>query len=203
MSDRYTSLTVTAVLVLLPLLGLGSATAQSTPSAQTAVTRLNQLGPENEAVARRVGLWDVIETVWAAPNAEPDVQTGATAERRMLGSYLEETIRSPSGAVLRIDYLTFNRVIGRWDYVSMDTRAPVGIMPATSYGRESDGRILVTFVPLVVVGSGSEPTGQMLRLTETVTDQDADHDTKDQTFILADGSGTAWLAHRYAYARRP
>ena len=153
-------------------------------------------------MARRVGLWDVTETVWAAANAEPDVQTGATAERRMLGSYLEETIRSASGVVLRIDYLTFNRVIGRWDYVSMDTRAPVGIMPATSYSRESDGRIVVTFQPLVVVGPGSNPTGQMLRLTETVADQDADHDTKDQTFILADGSGTAWLAHRYAYARR-
>jgi hypothetical protein len=29
-----------------------------------------------------------------------------------------------------------------------------------------------------------------------------DRDVKEQYFTLADGTGTKWLAHRYAYARR-
>jgi hypothetical protein len=31
-----------------------------------------------------------------------------------------------------IEYLTFNRVEVRWQYVSMDTRAPIGLVPARS-----------------------------------------------------------------------
>lgn len=203
MFNRPKLLALAAGSILLLLSAPGFATAQAAQEAPSAAARLNQLGPENEAMAQRVGLWDVTETLWASPGAAPVISTGAVAERRMVGSYLQEIVRSSSGIILRIDYIMFNRVIGRWDYVSMDTRAPVGIMPATSYGREEDGRILVTFQPLVSVGTGPEATGQMLRLTEAVVTQDSDHDTKDQTFIVADGTGTAWLAHRYAYARQP
>jgi hypothetical protein len=42
-----------------------------TPSA---MTRLNDLGPENAKLERRVGLWDVTETVWASPGVAPDVK---------------------------------------------------------------------------------------------------------------------------------
>lgn len=34
--------------------------------------------------------------------------------------------------VLRMDYLSFNRVEARWEYVSIDTRAAVGLMTAQS-----------------------------------------------------------------------
>lgn len=62
--------------VLLPRL----AAAQATPSA---ATDMNELGPENEAIAQRAGLWDVTETVRDAPDASspilahrlPDVQS--------------------------------------------------------------------------------------------------------------------------------
>jgi hypothetical protein len=46
----------------------------------------------------------------------------------MLGSMLQEILRPR--AVARTDMLAYNRMEGRWDYVSFDTRAPVGPMPA-------------------------------------------------------------------------
>ena len=54
----------------------------------------------------------------------------------------------------RISYLTYNRVEGRWQYVSLDTRFPAGIMPAWSYEKESDGKLTLEFEGLGFVGRG-------------------------------------------------
>lgn len=124
----------------------------------------------------------------------------------MIGSLLQEILHPAAdgfgGPVNRIDYLKFNRVEGRWDYVSLDTTAVVGIMPAWSYSRGEGGAIVLLFQPFATVGSGPGPSGQMLRMEQVISFQGPDHDTKDQYFILADGSGTRWLAIRYAYVRR-
>lgn len=114
-----------------------AAFAQATPP--TAAARLNELGPENQAMAQRAGLWDVTETVWDRPGAAPVTTTGLVAERRMIGSMFQEFLHPADDItgkdIKRIDYLHFNRVEGRWDYVSMDMRAPVGIMSAWSSER--------------------------------------------------------------------
>ena len=105
------------------------------PIANTA-QRLNAFGPEADCLARRVGLWDVVETVWDRPESEPVTTSGLVAERVMFGSMLQE-IQRPSAdigrrEVARTDMLAYNRMEGRWGYVSFDTRAPVGLMPAWS-----------------------------------------------------------------------
>lgn len=180
-----------------------SARAESSPSAS--IDR-NELGPENSALQQRVGHWSVTETLWNTPGAAPITTTGLVAERRMMGSMLQELLRPASDAsavsVKRIDYLTFNRVEGRWEYVSMDLRAPVGIMTAQSLVRGSSAKIEITFQPFAVAGSGPAVTGQMLRMSQVITHESPDHDSKDQYFDMADGSGTMWLAHRYSYSRR-
>lgn len=181
---------------------LAIAAAQATPSA---TARLNGLGPENGATAQRAGLWDVTETVWDTPDAAPVSAAGLVAERRMIGSLLREMLRASadaSGPILRIDHLTFNRVDGAWEYVSMVTRAPVAIIPATSFGRAEEGRVRVTFDPLTVAGAGPDVTGRGLRMEQLITSDGPDRDSKDQHFIAADGTGTMWLGHRYAYVRR-
>ena len=136
-------------------------------SARSAAERLNELGPENQALLSRSGAWDVTETIWDAPGAAPVTTTGLVAHRQMVGSMLQEIIRPAAdatpGAIKRIDYLTFNRVEGRWDYVSMDVRSPVGIMPAWSFDRAGDGGIVLLFAPFAVAGSGPEVTGRLLR----------------------------------------
>ena len=183
------------------------APAQQTPAQQTpsAATRLSGLGPENSQMAQRAGIWDVTETVWDSPEAIPTTNK-LVAERKMIGSFLQEIIEpAPNSAasdIKRIDYLSFNRVEGRWKYVSMDTRVPVGLMPAASYERGENKSITLTFEPFAVAGSGANVTGQLLRMEQIIIQQDADHDQKDQYFALADGGGEKLLAHRYVYARR-
>ena len=158
----------------------------------------SELGPENALLAQRAGVWDVVETVWAAPDAAPTTNK-LVAERRMIGQFLQETIRPVLGSkeTLRIDYTSFHRGEGRWKYVSMDMRAPVGIMSAASFGTGEKGRIEVTFEPLTMPG-----TGQLLQMNQVFVLEDANHDRKDQRFVIADGKGTK-TKHLYAYTRRP
>jgi hypothetical protein len=181
-----------------------AALAQATPP--LAAARLSELGPENQAMAQRAGLWDVTETVWDRPSAAPATTTGLVAERRMIGSVLQEFLRPVDDTagrdIKRIDYLRFNRVEGQWDYVSMEMRAPVGIMPAWSFERGENATINLTFAPFAVVSAEADVTGQMLRMTQTIAYGASDREVKDQFFLLADGTGTKWLAHRYAYKRR-
>jgi hypothetical protein len=183
-------------------LGLGNVLLPAASAAE----RLNELGPENAAMAAYTGLWDVTETVWDKPGGNPVTTTGLVAERRMIGSYLQEFIRPASDTsgqdIKRIDYLSFQRVEGRWKYVSIEMRAPVGIMPAYSFDRGDAAGVVLFHDAFAVTGGGPEVAGQMLRMNTVVTRAGPDRDVKDQHFILADGVGTVWLAHRYAYARR-
>lgn len=175
---------------------------RETPPAEE---RLNELGTENSWQAERVGLWDVVQTSRVSPEAEPTT-ADLVAERTMVGSFLQEIVRPASGSntsdIARIDYLSFNRVEGRWKYVSMDTRAPVGIMPAASYGRGEEGRIDLTFEPFAVAGTEADASGRMLRMEQSIIRENADRDRKDQYFVVADGTGQRWLGNRYAYTRR-
>jgi hypothetical protein len=182
----------------------GAAIAQrEKPSAGS----LNELGAEGRILAQRTGLWDVTETVWASPDAAPVTTKGLVAERLLMGTLLQEVIRqpgeSPEKAVKRTDLLSYNRLEGRWGYVSFDTRAPVGLMPAWSTGRGDGSTINLTYTPFAVPSSGAVTTGQFILMEQTIHFEGPDHDTKDQYFTLADGTGTRWLAHRYAYTRRP
>jgi hypothetical protein len=112
--------------VLLPTLAVAQAQAPQAGGsnqlghvpvpAASAAERMNELGPENAAMAAYVGLWDVTETVWDRPGSNPVTTTGLVAERRMIGSYLQEFIRPASDTsgqdIKRIDYLSFQRVVG-------------------------------------------------------------------------------------------
>jgi hypothetical protein len=212
MLERRHFLGVTLGSVLIPDLAAAQAQAAEPgssiqlESATSAAERLNQLGPENAAMAPYAGLWDVTETVLDKPGGNPVTTTGLVAERRMIGSYLQEFIRPASDTanqdIKRIDYLSFQRVEGRWKYVSIEMRAPVGIMPAYSFDRGDASGMVLVHEPFAIAGGGSEVAGQMLRMKTVVTRDGPDRDVKNQHFILSDGAGTVWLAHRYAYTRR-
>lgn len=190
---------------LLPLvLGFtsGFVGAQQAPSA---VSRMNEIGPENGKMAERVGTWDVIETVWASAGAIP-TSNKFVAVRKTVGPFLEETMQPAADSSFpdfrRVYFLSFNRVEGRWKYVSIDTRNPVGLMPGASFRSGDNGRFSLTFEPFSLAGSGESVSGQMLRMEEDFTEQDANHDSAQERFIIADGSGKEWLAYQYDYIRR-
>ena len=213
LSISQTGITARMSALALITLTLGLVPAQAAPPAPKAPPAAaaslsvpgseNALGPENAQQAQRVGAWNVVETVWASPGAAP-VVTQEIAERRMIGAFLQETIRAAPGSaasgIKRIDYLSFHRLEGRWKYVSMDMRAPVGIMSAESFGRGAAGQIEVMFQPFAIPGKNK--VGELLQMRQLIIQQDANHDRKDQYFIPADGSGQPWLGHRYAYSRR-
>jgi hypothetical protein len=57
----------------------GAAAIASSAEATSGV-KLNELGSEGETLARRVGLWDLTETRWTKPGAEPATSRGLVAE---------------------------------------------------------------------------------------------------------------------------
>lgn len=182
-----------------------SATAQ-TPSAQgpAAAQAMLSLDQRGENLAKRVGTWQVTSTLRLTPDAKPIVQT-AIADRTMIGPYLQEVMRAAPNSngpdFRRISYLTYFRVEGRWHYVSLDTRFPVGIMPAYSFDGGAADKIVLQFEPLAFVGLGDKVEGRMIRSNFVISWNGPDHDVAQQFWIAADGSGQKWLAVQYDYVR--
>jgi hypothetical protein len=174
--------------------------------APSAAQRMSQPGPEEEGLAKRVGTWDVVATMWPAPGAQPLVTKGLIAERTMIGNILQEIMRPAPGSSVpdfrRIDYMSYDRVEGRWKYVSMDTRFPVSIMPAWSFGGERGGKLTLYFEPLGFVGLGKPVEGRLTRSDLVITRQAANRDMKQQHFIQSDGTGAEWLFIQYEYTKR-
>jgi hypothetical protein len=159
--------------------------------------------PETVALAAQEGSWDVTDTFRSKPGANPQVSTGLVADRRMVGSFLEETLHSVGETKpLRIDYLGYDAIAGQWKYVSIEARIPVSPMPAASFTRDPPERITLRFDPFAAPDIAPGWAGRTLRMEEVISRDGPDREIKDQYFILADGSGARWLAHRYDYRRR-
>ena len=158
---------------------------------------------ETGALSARAGSWDVSDTFHIAPNAAPEVTNGLIADRRMVGSHLEEILhRAGDDTPLRIDYLGYDATAGQWDYVSIEARIPVAVMKATSAGRDDPERVTLRFEPFAAPPITPAWDGRFLRMKQVIAEDGPDHEIKDQYFTLADGSGIRWLAHRYDYRRR-
>jgi hypothetical protein len=197
---RYLKLSTILVAGALAVSGLPASAQES------AVAKMQAPGPEAERLAQRAGTWDLVLTMRPSPNAEPIVWRDLIAERRMVGLFLEETIRPAPGSsqpdFRRIAYLTYNKLEGRWQYVSLDTRFPAGIMPAYSTDRGSPEKITLEFESLAFAGWGETVDGWMLRSSYVVSLDSQDAETARQYWTRADGSGTRWMGVEYKYARR-
>ena len=182
------------------------AATDSKPAAPSAAERMQQSGPEEQQLKRRAGTWTVKATFRPTPDAQPMITEHLVADRKMVGLYLEEVMHPDAGAKLpdfrRLAYQYYSRVEGRWQYVSMDTRFPVGIMPAYSFAKESDGKLTMEFESLAFVGLGSEVEGRMIRSNLEITRDGDDHEFVRQYWLQADGTGRRWLAVEYEYTRR-
>jgi hypothetical protein len=183
----------------------GPAFAQQGPATATAIEQMQVPGPEAQALAKRAGLWDVTITFRPSPEAKPIVSDGLIAERKMVGLFLEETIKPGPGSsqadFRRISYLTYSRVEGRWQYVSLDTRFPAGLMPAYSPDRGVDGKITFQFESLAFAGFGQNVEGWMLRSDYVILPHTDDVEVAQQHWTRADGSERHWLAVEYRYTR--
>jgi hypothetical protein len=187
--SRLLALTTAAILVSAPALAQRESEKSATP--------------ETVALSAQVGVWTATDTFWARPGAAPVVSTGLVAERRVVGALLEETLHAAdSSRPLRIDFLGYDATAGQWCYVSIEARVPVAPMSASSFERDAPDRITVRFEPFAAPPIAPGWAGRMMRMEEVISRDGRDHETKDQYFILADGTATRWLAHRYDYQRR-
>lgn len=182
------------------------AATDSRPATPSAAERMQQSGPEEQQLKRRTGMWTVKATFRSTPDAKPIVTEQLVAERKMVGLYMEEVMRPDAGAKVpdfrRMAYQYYSRVEGRWQYVSMDTRFPVGIMPAYSFAKESNGKLTMVFESLAFVGLGKDVEGRMIRSNLEITRDSDDHEFVRQYWVQSDGTGREWLAVEYEYTRR-
>lgn len=181
-----------------------SARAQTAP--QSAAERMQQAGPEERQLTQRVGTWDVTARLRLTPDATPIVTEGLFAVRTMIGLYLQELMKPAPGSKAadfqRLAYEYYSPVEGRWQYVSMETRFPVGIMPAWSFDKGADGKRTFVFESLAFVGLGQDIEGRMIRSNLEISRENTDHEFVRQFWIQADGTGRKWLAVEYEYRRR-
>jgi hypothetical protein len=167
---------------------------------------MQQPGAEEQQLRQRAGTWTVKATFRPTPDAQPMITEQLVAERKMVGLYMEEVMHPDANAQIpdfrRLAYQYFSRVEGRWQYVSMDTRFPVGIMPAYSFAKESDGKLTMEFESLAFVGLGPEVAGRMIRSNLEIARDSDDHEFVRQYWVQADGTAREWLAVEYEYTRR-
>jgi Protein of unknown function (DUF1579) len=76
-----------------------------------------------------VGTWDVQQRMWPGPDAQAINLPPAVAHRRLVGgAYLQEIMgpahHSKRHSFTRTAYINFNPVSKRYEYFSIDTRAP-------------------------------------------------------------------------------
>jgi hypothetical protein len=178
-------------------------TAQTNPP-RSANDRMLEGGPEAAWLASRSGTWDVVMTLRPTAQATPVVVKDLIAERTMIGPYLQEIMRPRAGSSVadfhRIEYLTYNRVEARWQYVSMDTRVPIGLMTATSVGDEPSTSITVYFENFAIPGFGPELEGRFFRARPQTTRESDDRDITRQFWTSVGKS--EWLAVQYVYSRK-
>jgi hypothetical protein len=177
---------------------------QTTPP--SAAERMQQAGPEEAQLRQRVGTWDVTARLQLTPDATPIVTAGLFAVRTMVGLYLQELMKPAPGSKAadfqRLSYEYYSRVEGRWQYVSMDTRFPVGIMPAWSFDKGAESKRTFVFENLAFVGLGQDVEGRMIRSNLEIARDGNDHEFVRQFWVQADGTGRKWLAVEYEYRRR-
>jgi hypothetical protein len=195
-----------AVISALLVIPSSFAASETKPTAPSAAERMQQSGPEEQQLQQRTGTWTVRATFRPTPDAQPVVTEQLVADRKMVGLYMEEVMHPDAGAKMpdfsRLAYQYFSRVEGRWQYVSMDTRFPVGIMPAYSFAKESDGKLTMEFESLAFVGLGPEVAGRMIRSNLEIARDGNDHEFVRQYWVQADGTARKWLAVEYEYTRR-
>jgi hypothetical protein len=188
------------------VLSIAGAQALSADAPPAAAARLNAVDAQTRVLVARTGTWDVVTKFQPTADAKPVVITGLLAERKMVGRHLAEEMRpidvTKSPDFTRIAYLQYSSVEARWQYVSLDTRFPVGIMPAYSFDQGKPGEITLEFAPIAFVGMGADVDGKMLRSNLVITHDGNDHDIVRQFWISADGTGRQWLGVEYDYKRR-
>ena len=202
-ATRIFSLSLLLCAALVP--GLAVTTSAAPPKAAPAAAA----DTGATALLRQMaGTWDVRQRMWPGAGAPVVDLPPAVVERHLVGgAFLEETMQLAPGAkqtpFTRTAYFNYNAVTHRYEYASMDTRAPQLMVEksAAPYGN-TDGTIVLQGGRFLAP-KWSAATNVTFRYRLWIGP--VEHDRQTVRLYLTPLSGAAgkeFLAFEYVYARR-
>lgn len=207
----YGAAGIPALLVACLLSAAALAPAAHAQNAPLDNTTAAEPGPEHALIRQMVGTWDVQARIWTGPDAEPTMLPPAVAHRRLIdNTFFEEVMKPAPGSdqepFTRLAYLNYNDVSKRYEWISMDTRAPQ-MMYETSYGGSAPGRgqaqrAVTLYLDSFVLPQWGEATNVAFK-QRRVIEVEKDRQVVSQYWTPLSGQDAdEFLAVEYVYTRQ-
>lgn len=187
------------------ILSVSAAWGQSAPNSLSMDSILFQ-GPEYELIKPQTGHWRVIQTVFHMDGKTVLTRDTFRAARKMVGNFLEETMRPLSAGsdhpFKRLCYLNYNRTERRWEYIVLDTRYPL-MMFETSTGPAAPDHTIDLYLSSFPIPPfwGPKYAGQLGKQHRELIFPNTDKMINNQYWTLP--GRAPFLAIQYVYDRRP
>lgn len=160
-------------------------------------------GTEYDSIKPLIGKWSVKMTIYKKNSTEILSETAAQLERKMIGNFLQETMK-PAGEndpnpFERISYLSYNRVNKRWEYSVFDTRFPLA-MNEQSVEHDIKNNAITVYLDNFALPPmwGDQYAGRLTKQRRVIT-FGKDENTNHQ-FMTLPGE-EEFLAIKYVFAR--
>lgn len=127
---------------------------------------VDAVGPENRAIAKLAGLWDVRQSIWSQPGAAPAIDHGTATFTPVLGGRhvrQELRIEAPDKPFEGLGYIGFDTAAGNYYSSWRDTNF-TGVIFAK--GNYEGGSRTYTFTGEIAEPSGKIPLREVLRIVD-------------------------------------
>jgi hypothetical protein len=148
-------------------------------------------GAPHAELAKLAGTWNTVVTMWMEPGAEPQVSTGVSENKMVLGGrwleqhYNGDFMGQPFQGVGYTGYDNFKKqYIGTW----MDTASTSAMM--TTGKQEAAGKMTFT-------GTMDDPSGNAIPTKQVMTVVDADHHSYEMWVTGSDGKMAKTMEIQY------
>ena len=181
--------------------------AQDTPLGDATPTA----GRPQDLLRGMVGTWNVGSRMWTGPGAQPMSLPPAVATRRLIGDvFLEEVMTPAAGAegppFTRIAYLDYNDVNHRYEWISMDTRAPQMMyergLDAATTGPAREIRAISLHLDFFVLPQWGKTTSAAFRQRRVIEVGQDRQVTRQYWTQLSGVEAEEFLAMEYVYTRK-
>lgn len=158
-------------------------------------------------IREMAGTWSVRQWMWPGAGSPAIELPPAVAHRRIIhGKFLQEAMSATAGSkdsFVRVAYFDYNDVTGRYEYFSIDTRAPQ-MMTERSTGSAAQGGNVTLYGGMFVAPQWGSARNSPFRY-ELVVDPVRDNTQTVELYLtpLPAARGPRFLAFKYLYTRIP
>ena len=170
-----------------------------------------QPGEEPALIRSMAGTWSVRQRMWAGVDAPATDLPPAIARRRLLrGGFLEEVMelapRASQEPFTRVAYFHFNAVTRRYEYVSLDSRAPQLMTEKsdaeTGATAPNEAREIRLDGDVFLAPRWGDATNVRFRYRLTIGEIVRNRQVVRLYFTPQAGGGKEFLAFEYVYSRQ-